>query len=87
MPQTIKKTADSGVAIILFDIPRKPSHSDLIVTNIGIVRDVSQQVAMYSFNAVIVVSNLLDVFYYCAWKSSGFSSNKVLGMRGQLDMA
>ena len=84
------KTADSDVVVITSGITRKPGmeRSDLIATNAGIVREVSQQVAKYSPNAVIVVvSNPLDVLCYCAWKSSGFPSNKVLGMSGQLDVA
>lgn len=60
----------------------------MITTNAGIVREVSQQVAKYSPKAVIiVVSNPLDVRWYCAWISSGFPSNRVLGMSGQLDVA
>ena len=84
------KTAESDVVVITSGITRKPGmeRSDLIATNAGIVREVSQQVAKYSPNAVIVVvSNPLDVLCYCAWKSSGFSSNRVLGMSGQLDVA
>lgn len=84
------KTANSDVVVITSGITRKPGmeRSDLIATNAGIVRDVSQQVAMYSPNAVIVVvSNPLDVLCYCAWKSCGFPSNRVLGMSGQLDVA
>ena len=84
------KTADSDVVVITSGITRKPGmeRSDLIATNAGIVREVSQQVAKYSPNAVIVVvSNPLDVLCYCVWKSSGFPSNRVLGMSGQLDVA
>lgn len=84
------KTANSNVVVITSGITRKPGmeRSDLIATNAGIVRDVSQQVAMYSPNAVIVVvSNPLDVLCYCAWKSCGFPSNRVVGMSGQLDVA
>lgn len=84
------KTADSDVVVITSGITRKPGmeRSDLIATNAGIVREVSQKVAEYSPNAVIVVvSNPLDVLCYCAWKSSGFPSNRVLGMSGQLDVA
>ena len=83
------KTSDSDVVVITSGITRKPGmeRSDLIVTNAGIVREVSQQVAKYSPNAVIVVvSNPLDVLCYCAWKSSGFPSNRVLGMSDQLDV-
>ena len=84
------KTADSDVVVITSGITRKPGmeRSDLIATNAGIVEEVSQQVAKYSPNSVIVVvSNPLDVLCYCAWKSSGFPSNRVLGMSGQLDVA
>lgn len=63
-------------------------RSDLIATNAGIVKEVTKQVAKYSPNSVIVVvSNPLDVLCYCAWKESGFPSNRVLGMSGQLDVA
>ena len=84
------QTANSDVVVITSGITRKPGmqRSDLIATNAAIVREVSQQVAKYSPNAVIVVvSNPLDVLCYCAWKSSEFPSNKVLGMSGQLDVA
>lgn len=84
------KTADLDVVVITSGITRKPGmeRSDLITTNAGIVREVSQQVAKYSPNAVIiVVSNPLDVLCYCAWKSIGFPSNRILGMSGQLDVA
>lgn len=83
-------TANSDVVVITSGITRKPGmeRSDLIATNASIVREVSQQVAKYSPNAVIeVVSNPLDVLCYCAWKSCDFPSNRVLGMSGQLDAA
>lgn len=83
-------TADSDVVVITSGIARKPGmeRSDLIATNAGIVREVSQQVAKYSPDSVIVVvSNPLDVLCYCAWKSSGFPSNRVMGMSGLLDVA
>lgn len=83
-------TAGSDVVVITSGITRKPGmeRSDLIATNAGVVREVSQQVAKYSPDAVIVVvSNPLDVLCYCAWKSCGFPSNRVLGMSGQLDVA
>lgn len=83
-------TTNSDVVVVTSGITRKPGmeRSDLIATNAGIVREVSQQVAKYSPDAVIiVVSNPLDVLCYCAWKSCGFPSNRVLGMSGQLDVA
>lgn len=83
-------TANSDVVVITSGITRKPGmeRSDLINTNAGIVKKVSQQVAKYSPEAVVVVvSNPLDVLCYCTWKSSGFPTNRVLGMSGQLDVA
>ncbi len=83
-------TDDSDVVIITSGIARKPGmeRSDLISTNAGIVWKVCQQVSKYSPNSVIVVvSNPLDVLCYCAWKSSGFPSNRVMGMSGLLDVA
>lgn len=83
-------TADSDVVVITSGIARKPGmeRSDLIATNASIVREVSQQVAKYSPNSVlVVVSNPLDVLCYCTWKSSGFPSNRVMGMSGLLDVA
>lgn len=84
------QTAKSDVVVITSGITRKPGmeRSDLIATNAGIVKEVTRQVAKYSPNAVIVVvSNPLDVLCYCAWKESGFPSNRVLGMSGQLDVS
>ena len=84
------QTANSDVVVITSGITRKPGmeRSDLIATNAAIVKEVAQQVAKYSPNSVIVVvSNPLDVLCYCAWKNSGFPSNRVMGMSGQLDVA
>jgi len=83
-------TAESDVVVITSGITRKPGmeRGDLVTTNASIVREVSQQVAKYSPDAVlIVVSNPLDVLCYCAWKSCGFPSNRVIGMSGLLDVA
>ena len=83
-------TAGSDVVVIAAGNPRKPGmeRGDLVTTNATIVSEVSQQVAKYSPNTVIVVvSNPLDVLCYCALKSSGFPDNRVMGMSGQLDVA
>lgn len=83
-------TADSNVVIITSGIPRKPGmeRSDLVATNASIIREVCNHVAYHSPNAIIVVvSNPLDVLCYCAYKSSGFPSNRVMGMSGMLDAA
>jgi malate dehydrogenase len=84
------KTADSDVVIITSGIPRKPgmSRDDLIATNAGIVKSVTESVVKYSPNAVIiVVSNPLDVMTYQAYLTSKFPSTRVVGMAGILDTA
>ena len=83
-------TANSDVVVITSGITRKPGmeRSDLISTNAGIIKEVSSQIAKYSPDStVIVVSNPLDVLCYCAYKYSGFPSNRVMGMSGMLDVA
>jgi malate dehydrogenase len=84
------KTADSEVVVITSGLPRKPgmSRDDLIATNAGIVRSVTEQVIKYSPNAkIIVVSNPLDVMTYCAYLTAKVDSKRVFGMAGILDTA
>ena len=85
-----KDTANSDVVVITAGMPRKPgmSRDDLIGVNVKIVKDVTEQVAKHSPNAVlIVVSNPLDAMVYTAWKVSGFPTNRILGQAGALDVA
>ncbi|MBI5893955.1 MAG: malate dehydrogenase [Deltaproteobacteria bacterium] len=85
-----KDTANSDVVIITAGIARKPgmSRSDLINTNTGIVKGVTEQIVKHSPNAIIiVVTNPLDVMVYVAWKVSGFPKNRVIGLSGALDAA
>jgi malate dehydrogenase len=85
-----KATADSDITIITSGLPRKPgmSRDDLLAKNTQIVRDVSQKVAQYSPNSIIiVVCNPLDAMVYVAAKVTGFAKNKVMGMAGALDSA
>ena len=82
------ETAGSDIVIITAGIARKPgmSRDDLLNTNAGIVKSVSEQVARTSPNAIIiVVSNPLDVMCYVAKKVSGFPRERVIGMAGVLD--
>lgn len=84
------KTAGSDVVVITSGLPRKPgmSRDDLIATNAGIVKSVTENIIKYSPNAIIiVVSNPLDVMTYCAYKTANISSHKVFGMAGILDTA
>lgn len=83
-------TKDSDVVVITSGLPRKPgmSRDDLIATNAGIVKSVTENIIKHSPNAIIiVVSNPLDVMTYCAYKTSGLDSRKVFGMAGILDTA
>lgn len=83
-------TAGSEVVVITSGLPRKPgmSRDDLISTNAGIVKSVTEQVVKYSPNTIIiVVSNPLDVMTYCAYLTAKFDSSRVFGMAGILDTA
>lgn len=83
-------TADSEVVVITSGLPRKPgmSRDDLISTNAGIVKSVTENVIKYSPNAkIIIVSNPLDVMCYCSFLAAKIDSSKVFGMAGILDTA
>src|ERR1700751_5629719 len=83
-------TANSDIVVITAGIPRKPgmSRDDLLNTNYKIMKDVVGKVLQYSPNCIlIVVSNPLDAMAQAAYKLSGFSRNRVIGMAGVLDSA
>jgi malate dehydrogenase len=84
------KTANSEVVVITSGLPRKPgmSRDDLIATNAGIVKSVTENIIKYSPNAkIVVVSNPLDVMTYCAYLTAKIHPSKVFGMAGILDTA
>ena len=84
------RTAGSDVVVITSGLPRKPgmSRDDLIGTNAGIVKQVTENVVKHSPNAIIiVVSNPLDVMTYQAHLVSKFPRTRVMGMAGILDTA
>jgi len=83
-------TANSDVVIITSGLPRKPgmSRDDLISTNAGIVKSVTENVMKHSPDTIlIIVSNPLDVMTYCAYLTAKISSSRVFGMAGILDTA
>ncbi|WP_138734841.1 malate dehydrogenase [Modestobacter excelsi] len=83
-------TEDSDVVVITAGLPRKPgmSRMDLIATNAGIVRQVAENVAQTSPDAVvIVVSNPLDEMTALAQLATGFPKARVMGQAGMLDTA
>lgn len=85
-----EETAGSDIVVITAGIARKPgmSRDDLLNTNAGIVKQVSEQVKKSSPNSIlIIVSNPLDVMSYVAMQTTGFPRERVLGMAGVLDTA
>ncbi len=83
-------TADSQICVITAGLARKPgmSRDDLLAKNASIVKSVTEQFAAHSPDAhIIVVSNPLDVMTYVAYMTSGFPSQRVMGMAGVLDTA
>jgi len=84
------KTAASDVAVITSGIPRKPgmTREELISTNAGIVKNVSESLMKHSPDVIIiVVSNPMDTMTYLAHKATGLSKNRIIGMGGALDSA
>jgi malate dehydrogenase len=84
------KTANSDVVVITSGIPRKPgmTREELIGTNAGIVKGVTENILKHSPNAIIIViSNPMDTMTYLALKSSGIPKNRIIGMGGILDSA
>lgn len=84
------KTANSDVVVITSGLPRKPgmTRDDLIGTNAGIVKSVTENVVKHSPKAIIiVVSNPLDVMTYQAHLTSQLPRTRVIGMAGILDTA
>lgn len=83
-------TAGSDIVIVTSGIPRKPgmSRDDLLATNAGIVKSVSEKIARHCPDAVvIVVCNPLDAMVYAAAKTTGFAKQRIMGMAGALDSA
>jgi malate dehydrogenase len=87
---TYEPTAGSDIVVITAGIPRKPgmSRDDLLNTNAGIVKSVTENVVKHSPNCIIIiVSNPLDAMCAVALKTSKFPKHRVLGMAGVLDSA
>src|SRR5450759_3734369 len=85
---TYDESANSDIVVITAGIARKPgmSRDDLLNTNAGIVKQVSESVKTSSPDAIrIIVSNPLDVMSYVAKEVTGFPRERVLGMAGVLD--
>jgi len=80
----------SSIVVITAGLPRKPgmSRDDLLLKNAGIMKQVVENVASQSPDAIIiVVSNPLDAMCHVALSTSGFVRERVVGMAGILDSA
>jgi malate dehydrogenase len=78
------------VVVVTAGFPRKPgmSRDDLLKANYDVIKAVVEQIAKYSPNAILImVTNPLDAMVQAAFKVSGFSKNRVMGMAGVLDSA
>lgn len=84
------KTAGSDVVVITSGLPRKPgmTREELIGTNAGIVKGVTDNLLKFSPEAiVIIVSNPMDTMTQLTLQNSGLPKNKIIGMGGILDSA
>ncbi len=85
-----RETANSDIVVITAGFPRKPgmSRDDLLKANYDVIKGVVEAIAKFSPNAILVmVTNPLDAMAQAAYKISGFSKNRVIGMAGVLDSA
>src|ERR1700684_4627763 len=83
-------TENSDIIVITAGFPRKPgmSRDDLLKANYDVVKAVVENVVKFSPNAILtLVTNPLDAMAQAAYKISGFSKNRVIGMAGVLDSA
>jgi len=83
-----EETVNSDIVVITSGIPRKPgmSRDDLVLTNMKIVREVTEKVVQYSPNCIIImVSNPLDAMIQLALHISKFPRHRVFGQSGILD--
>ena len=84
----ISMIKDSEVIVVTAGKPRLPgmSREDLLRDNVKIMKSVSESIAKYAPNAVVItVTNPLDILAYVALKVTGFALKKVIGMAGILD--
>ena len=78
----------SDVVVITAGIARKPgmTREDLLKINTKIIREVSQNIARYAPNSIVItVTNPLDIMTYVTMKTTGFPPSRVFGMSGVLD--
>ncbi len=85
-----RETANSDIVVVTAGFPRKPgmSRDDLLKANYDVVKACVENIVKFSPNAILIlVTNPLDAMAQAAYKISGFSKNRVIGMAGVLDSA
>jgi len=85
-----EETANSYIVVITSGVSRKPgmSRDDLVLTNMKIVREVTEKVVQYSPDCIIiVVSNPVDAMTQLALYISKLPRHRVFGQSGILDSA
>ncbi|GAC1427739.1 MAG: malate dehydrogenase [Chloroflexota bacterium] len=83
-------TAGSAIVMVTSGVPRKPgmSRDDLVLTNAGVIRSVTEQVARHSPDCILVMmTNPLDAMCHVAMQASGFPRERIIGQAGVLDSA
>ena len=83
-----EETADSDIVVITSGVARKPgmSRDDLILTNMKIIKEVTENVVRHSPDCIIImVTNPLDAMTQLALHVSKFPPNRVIGQSGILD--
>ena len=83
-----EETANSDIVAITSGVPRKPgmSRDDLVLTNMNIVKSVTEQVVKYSPKCILImVANPLDAMTQLALHVSKFPRERVIGQSGILD--
>ena len=87
---SFEDTANSDIVAITSGVPRKPgmSRDDLVLTNMNIVKSVTEQVVKYSPKSILLmVANPLDAMTQLALHVSKFPRKRVIGQSGILDSA
>src|SRR2546426_1533696 len=83
-------TANSDLVVMTAGFPRKPgmSRDDLLKANYDVVKSAIEQAVKYSPDSIlIIVTNPLDAMAQTAYKVSGLSKNRVIGMAGRVRYA
>jgi malate dehydrogenase len=80
----------SNIVLVAAGFGRKPGQTrlDLMNSNAGIIKDVSEQIKKYASESILImITNPLDVMTHIAYRTTGFERHRVMGMSGTLDGA